>query len=238
MAGSYPPVPGRAAAFTLAAVRRAMERDEDAVVVSPRTSAAHLHAPLTGFDAALSLRRLRRSTRSDALVMCVEPGTPLTSGAGALRTRLESGLLLAAMRGFSQVTLLAGAEPGAISVELRALGGAAGEIVVGSPGERDLVTGILGARGPRITVEKIANRGGGELIDGDVTVFGPPEAEAQDVARRTAARAERAAYHAEHAAARAAHLLLGDNAHKLGGPLRRFVEPVRARVIRRAGRSR
>lgn len=211
-----------------------MDRGEEVVVVSPRASAAHLHAPLGGLGAARSLWRLRRSTGSDALVMCVEPGMPLTDGAVGLRRSLESRILRAVLRVFSRVTLLAGAEPDVIAAELQALGRASGEIVVGSSRERQVAAAILGTSRVRVVVENVECRGSGELNDGDVTRLGPPETELQGVAGRLAARAERAAYLAEHAAAKAAHVVLGDNAHKLGGPLRRLVEPVRARLIRKA----
>lgn len=209
----------------------------EVVVVSPRATAAHLHAPLSGSAAARTLLGLRRSTGSEALVMCVEPGMPLSRGTGGLRMSIESRLLRAAMRRFSRVTLLSGERPDAISAELRALARAADEIVVDSAEDEDLVTGIVGRDGPAVRVEETAPRQRGEPSEEGVTLFGPPETDAQGVSGHVAARMERAAYYAEHAGARVAHLLLGDNARKIGKPLRRVFEPVRARLIRSARRG-
>jgi len=234
VAGSYPPVPGRAATLSLAAVESAMARDDEVVAVSPRASAAHLHLPISGLQAARNLWRLRRSTGADSFVLCVEPGVPLTSQAGVLRRAVESALLRGVMRRFSRTTILSGTEPRAISSELRALSRAADEIVVVSAQERDLVAAMLATHRPQIVVEKLLRRASGEVVDGGVDPFGPPETEAKGLVGHAAARAERVAYRAEHAAARAAHVLLGDNAHKLGRPLRRAVEPIRSRVMRRA----
>jgi hypothetical protein len=94
--GSYPPVPGLAAAATVAAVRRAWHRNDGAagcevVVVSPRPSAAQLVMAATGAAVGPALSRLRPSVASgrgssptaqgrQEVVLCLEPGWPFGRG--------------------------------------------------------------------------------------------------------------------------------------------------------------
>ena len=86
VAGSYPPVPGPAAASTLAAVERSWAEGHEVEVVSPRPSAAHRHAALSGYWAAWALVKLSR--RADALVLCVEPGMPFGPATSARTARV------------------------------------------------------------------------------------------------------------------------------------------------------
>jgi len=92
--GSYPPVPGPAAAATVAAVRRAWARGQEVVVVSPRPSAAPLVMPVAGAGVGRALARLRRQAEGrqsrgpglpsgcsfSEVVLCLEPGWPLGQG--------------------------------------------------------------------------------------------------------------------------------------------------------------
>jgi hypothetical protein len=90
--GSYPPVPGPAAAATVAAVRRAWARGAEVEVASPRPSAArHVllrHGPSLGRE----LASLRRRLACDEIVVCAEPGWPFP----AARAPLGTGASLAA----------------------------------------------------------------------------------------------------------------------------------------------
>ena len=78
--GSYPPVPGPAAAASVAAVRRAWDAGAEVVVASPRPSAApHVLAPVAGCRGlGRELTRLRRDHGCDEVVVCIEPGWPLS----------------------------------------------------------------------------------------------------------------------------------------------------------------
>jgi hypothetical protein len=245
VAGSYPPVPGRAASLTMAAVRHALCGGAEVVVVSPRPSAAHLHAAITGARAAWTLHRLGRSVRADALVLCLEPGVPFQPGARRLRTQLEATLLVAALRRFRSVTLLICGELGVDATALRALWAVAQEVVVSSEQERDLVIRALGVPSSLVVVKPVGGRERGEILvapaRGDepcgarsVTVAGPHEWVRGERTRNLANLAEQAASRAEHDAARAARLVLGDHASTLGRPLRRALQPLRRRVERRA----
>jgi hypothetical protein len=86
--GSYPPVPGPAAAATVAAVRRAWASGHEVVVVSPRPSAAQLVMAAAGADVGRALSRLRPVVAAGPgschggrqVVLCLEPGWPLGRG--------------------------------------------------------------------------------------------------------------------------------------------------------------
>lgn len=93
--GSYPPVPGPAAAATVAAVRRAWAADREVVVVSPRPSAASGVLRAAGARGiAREVVRLGRRHACDGVVLCLEPGWPLRrrsgSGARSLAAALSS----------------------------------------------------------------------------------------------------------------------------------------------------
>ncbi|HUC36047.1 MAG TPA: hypothetical protein VMR97_02865 [Acidimicrobiales bacterium] len=236
VAGSYPPVPGRAAAATLAAVGRTLARSEGVVVVSPRPSAAHLHASMTGIGAARTLWRLGSSTGADQVVLCLEEGVPFPGGSRPWRTRAEASLVRAALRRYRKVTLLLGSRPDLVAFELRCLRRAAHEVVVASEEERALVAEVAGVPEALVAVEVLPAHARGGIREPAtlVTPLGPRETDPRERDRLLAVRIERAAYHAEHAAARAAHLVMGDHAHRLGRPLRRVAEPLRSAVHRRA----
>ena len=98
--GSYPPVPGPAAAATVAAVRRAWAAGHEVVVVSPRPSAAQLVMAAAGAEVGPALSRVwpagasvRGSSSaphgSQEVVLCLEPGWPF--GRGHRRGRRERG---------------------------------------------------------------------------------------------------------------------------------------------------
>ena len=101
--GSYPPVPGAAAAATVAAVRRAWDAGVEVVVVSPRPSAAPFVVPVAGTALGRELAKLRVAHACNEVVLCVEPGWPFGGRrcAGSYgRARREHSLrLLAASRG-------------------------------------------------------------------------------------------------------------------------------------------
>jgi hypothetical protein len=247
VAGSYPPVPGRAASVTLGAVRRCVDRSDEVTVVSPRPSAAHRHAPMTGLGAALTLWLLRRSSHADTLVLCLERGVPLGRAKSELWRSVETKLLSASMARFGRVSLLLGSDVEYLSEALRSLWRPGYEVVVANDHERDLVNTALGVERAPVVVEPVTQRSRGELAVGStgdgassergpVTALGPREFDKGEWARSVAARAERAVYHAEHSAARAAHVVMGDRAHLLGRPVRFVVEPIRTRIRRRAQR--
>lgn len=76
VAGSYPPVPGEAAAATVAAVRRAWASGAEAVVAAPRPSAASYVLSRVGSGLGAELVRLGRRETCNELALCIEPGWP------------------------------------------------------------------------------------------------------------------------------------------------------------------
>ena len=81
--GSYPPVPGPAAAATVAAVRRAWADGLDVVVASPRPSAAPcVLRAAGGRGAGREIARLGRRHACERVVLCLEPGWPRSGRAG------------------------------------------------------------------------------------------------------------------------------------------------------------
>jgi hypothetical protein len=93
--GSYPPVPGPAAAATVAAVRRAWAVGQDVVVVSPRPSAAPFVLRSAGTrGVARDMVRLGRRHACDQVVLCIEPAWPVRGrtdgGARSLAAALSS----------------------------------------------------------------------------------------------------------------------------------------------------
>ena len=91
--GSYPPVPGPAAAATVAAVRRAWAAGRDVVVVSPRPSAAPFVLRATGARGiAREVARLGRRHDCDRVVLCLEPGWPLRGSAERAARSLAAAL--------------------------------------------------------------------------------------------------------------------------------------------------
>lgn len=242
VAGSYPPVPGRAASASFAEVGRHVARSDDVTVLSPRPSAAHRHGPMTGIGAAATLWLHRRFTGANCLVLCLEMGVPIHVGAGRLRTRLETMALSLSLRRFDRVTLLLGADVREMSAVLFALWRRPYEVVVASEEEREFARTALGISETHLRVEEVPSHSKGEMLltaeavdaRGSVSALGPRELEEGDRVRTLAARAERAVYRAEHSGARLAHIALGDKAHLVGRPLRFAVEPFRTRVRHRA----
>ncbi len=109
--GSYPPIATAAAPATVQAVRDVWSRGLDAIVVSPRLSAAHLTASVDGLSAGVRLSALRRSTGASEVVLSVEAGFPvhLASGPGPLvplARWLTAVGLARSLRSFERVTLV------------------------------------------------------------------------------------------------------------------------------------
>ncbi len=91
--GSYPPVPGPAAAATVAAVRRSWAAGLDVVVVSPRPSAAPLVLRAAGARGiGREVARLGRHLACDRVVMCVVPGWPTPGRTGSGPRSLAAAL--------------------------------------------------------------------------------------------------------------------------------------------------
>ncbi len=111
--GSYPPVPGAAAAATVAAVRRAWDAGVEVVVVSPRPSAAPFVVPVAGTGLGGELAKLRVAHACNELVLCVEPGWPFgghdRTGPPGERT---ARALAQALRGFERAELVVTGEIG------------------------------------------------------------------------------------------------------------------------------
>ncbi len=101
--GSYPPVPGAAAAATVAAVRRAWDAGVEVVVVSPRPSAASFVVPVAGTALGRELAKLRLAHACNEVVLCVEPGWPFGARRNATRT---ARALAHALRGFERAELV------------------------------------------------------------------------------------------------------------------------------------
>lgn len=75
--GTYPPIPGHAAAVTLAATRRAYAAGQEVVVVAPRPGAAHRTMAVVGPQAGERLEQARTEYGTRRLVLCVEAGMPV-----------------------------------------------------------------------------------------------------------------------------------------------------------------
>jgi len=109
VAGSYPPLPGAAAARTLGVVQAMTGRGAEVTVVSPRPTAAHHYGRLVGWRAGWTLRRLRRLTGAEQLMLCTEPGMPFVRGRPWQR-RATIASLAWAMGGFGSVVIDDGSE--------------------------------------------------------------------------------------------------------------------------------
>ena len=88
--GSYPPVPGQAAAATVAAVRRAWAEGREVVVVSPRLSAATCTARFAGREAGRVIERLGREHGCREVAVCLEAGMPFPGRGGAVAATLRA----------------------------------------------------------------------------------------------------------------------------------------------------
>lgn len=126
--GSYPPVPGPAAAATVAAVRRAWAGGQDVVVVSPRPSAAPFVLPSAGARGiARDMVRLGRRHACDQVVLCIEPAWPK-------RRRTDGGTrsLAGALSSFRHAEVVVTGEVGGDWGHLARLWGAADLLTAGS----------------------------------------------------------------------------------------------------------
>ena len=134
VAGSYPPIPVPAAEATVDAVRRALSEGHEVKVVSPRPSAAHYAGALVGFIAGRRLNGLRRVTRCDRLVFCLEPEVPFdppgkTTVGSTRRAMITARLLARSFRRFDHTTLIIAGDSGAPAEAVRVLEEAADEVV-------------------------------------------------------------------------------------------------------------
>jgi len=105
--GSYPPVPGAAAAATVAAVRRAWDGGVEVVVVSPRPSAAPFVVPVAGTALGRELTKLRLAHACNEVVLCVEPGWPFDGhGRAGSHDARTARALAQALSGFERAELV------------------------------------------------------------------------------------------------------------------------------------
>jgi len=251
VAGSYPPVPGPASAATLRAVRSELARGAEVEVISPRPSAAHYVESLRGPSAARAIRRRGRAIDADTVVLCVEPGIPFEPGTSERRVRIQTAMLVAAMRRFRRVVVLVPAGLSERDAPARRLWARADALVVPGEAERARTVQVAGVREANVLVEAgEATRGeiriplspNGTVTE--VTAYGPPNAPENVAFPRLRARlvhyahlSERAAYRLEHRAARWARAVLGDHAGIVGRPLRAMTAPVRTAILRVTRRS-
>jgi hypothetical protein len=183
VAGSYPPVPGPAAAATLAAVREAVRAGDDVLVVAPRATAAHRRATLRGWRAASALARLSRG--QDRLVLVVEPGMPFGDQTGTGAARALARVVRHRFRAF-ELRLVS--PPELPATPLRPLWPLAGRIVVASEADREEAVTRLGAPPARLVVDDAATaRSSPANVDGTgVTPFGPLDWTPREQPRRIA----------------------------------------------------
>ena len=143
MLGSYPPVPGPAAAATVAAVRRAWAAGQDVVVVSPRPSAAPFVLRAAGArGVAREMLRLGRRHACDRVVLCIEPGWPVRG-----RTGGGARSLAAALSSFRHAEVVATGEVGGDWGLLARLWGAAELLTAGS---EELAASLRAAGAPSV----------------------------------------------------------------------------------------
>ncbi len=147
--GSYPPVPGEAAAATLAAVGRAWRDGREVVVVSPRVSAAHEVARLAGLGAARAVKRLAGAYGCSEVVLCLEPGMPFSGRRpGGWRARRSSRRLAGVLRSFQGAELVVTGDLGLPAKVLSPLWAAATTVTASSEAvaRSAKATGAGGAR--------------------------------------------------------------------------------------------
>ena len=182
--GSYPPIPVTGARATLAEVRRAWAAGDEVTVVSPRLSAAHLAVPVAGLLAGRRLDNVRRVTGADRLVLVVEDGFPVPSGAGPLQMATVV-LMEPALRRFGHVRLVRARPPGSrAGGSLSGAGLSGGGLSAGA--WRRLVHAVAGPGRYGEVVEVT----GGPTAPG-VTPLGPPEVPARELPARIAGVAAR-----------------------------------------------
>ncbi len=190
VAGSYPPVPGLAAAATVAAVRRVWSGGGEVVVVSPRPSAAPFVMPVVGAPVGRELVKFSRrgsgrrwggnaSGRAacDGVVVCMEPGWPVPSRPGNNRQHRAVRSLVAALSRFEGAELvvtgdlgvahdvLAGLWPAVERVTASSEDAASALRVAGAPNVRVVVP----ATSPGLTIQAgVARVAGLAGLDGAV----------------------------------------------------------------------
>jgi hypothetical protein len=158
--GSYPPIPVAGAPVTISEVRRVWDAGDEAVVVSPRLSAAHLAVPIFGPLAGRRLANAGRVTGASRLVMVVEDGFPLR---GPEAVQMVSALGLArAMKGFGHVRLVRAAPAAGVSRRAWAvLAAAAGEVVAQTGG--GTAPGVTPVGPPEVRLEERPRQVAGAL---------------------------------------------------------------------------
>ncbi len=148
--GSYPPVPGAAAAATVAAVRRAWDAGVEVVVVSPRPSAAPFVVPLAGTALGRELAKLREAHACNEVVLCLEPGWPFgrhdCAGSNGART---ARVLAKALSGFERAELVVTGELGVDEQVLVVLWPLVGPVIASS---EEVASGLRAAGVPVVRV--------------------------------------------------------------------------------------
>jgi hypothetical protein len=175
--GSYPPVPGPAAAATMTAVRRGWEHGQEVEVVSPRPSAAHRSTRLVGLRAAWELHRLRHTEQADELALCMETGMPFAARANRWRLGAQAIALAWALRGYRRVTLMTTSDFHVPGRSLAPLWRQVHEVVITSEAERGLLATRLGvpARLIRVDASQSSTEVASPLPGEVVTPSGPRE---------------------------------------------------------------
>ena len=148
--GSYPPVPGAAAAATVAAVRRAWDAGVEVVVVSPRPSAAPFVVPVAGTALGRELAKLRLAHSCNEVVLCAEPGWPFAghdrTGSHGART---ARALAQALSGFESAELVVTGEIGVAPEVLALLWPLVGPVIASS---EEVASGLRAAGVPVVRV--------------------------------------------------------------------------------------
>ena len=162
VAGSYPPVPGLAAAATVAAVRRVWAAGGEVVVVSPRPSAAPVVMPMVGAPVGRGLvkfsrrgsgrrqmRNISATAACDEVVVCMEPGWPLPSRPGNNRQHRAVRSLAAALSRFEGAELVVTGDLGVAHDVLAGLWPAVERVTASS---EDVASAMRGAGAPNVRV--------------------------------------------------------------------------------------
>jgi hypothetical protein len=148
--GSYPPVPGAAAAATVAAVRRAWDAGVEVVVVSPRPSAAPFVVPVAGTALGRELAKLRLAHACNEVLLCVEPGWPFgghdRAGSRGART---ARALARALSGFERAEMVVTGELGVAAEVLALLWPLVGPVTASS---EEVASGLRAAGVPVVRV--------------------------------------------------------------------------------------
>jgi hypothetical protein len=186
----------------VAAVVRALERDDEVQVASPRPSAAHLCTEVAGITAGNRLNHVHRLVgRVDRLVLGMERELPVPvvdpgSRIGALRQRLTVTGLRPALRKFGHVTFLVTGDLAVPQEVLAPLWPMADEVLVSSSDEADrlrdrfrvppTVVGVVDVppSGGQRGVGGAGGRSYSTVPPGAVTALGPVEVTLRDRPRQ------------------------------------------------------